>query len=59
MIFIHKETGRAYIRRYVQGSKTKLVPINGLGDVIEIDPNSFEDMEQWVRFGVVIAVLRR
>jgi len=26
---------------------------------IEVDPNSFEDMEQWVRFGVVIAVLRR
>ena len=56
---IHKETGRAYIRRYVQRSKTKLVPINGFGDVIEVDPNSFEDMEQWVRFGVVIAVLRR
>ena len=50
---------RAYIRRYVQRSKTKLVPINGFGDVIEVDPNSFEDMEQWVRFGVVIAVLRR
>ena len=59
MIIIHKETGRAYIRRYVQRSKTKLVPINGFGDVIEVDPNSFEDMEQWVRFGVVIAVLRR
>ena len=39
--------------------KIKLVPINGFGDVIEVDPNSFEDMEQWVRFGVVIAVLRR
>lgn len=59
LIVIHKPTGRAYIRRYVQGNMTKLKPINGLGDVIEIDPNSFEDMEQWVRFGVVIAVLRR
>lgn len=59
VIIIHKETGRAYIRRYVQRGKIKLVPINGFGDVIEVDPHSLEDMEQWVRFGVVIAVLRR
>ena len=59
LVVIHKPTGRAYIRRYVQGNMTKLKPINGLGDVIEVDPNSFEDMNQWVKFGVVIAVLRR
>lgn len=34
-------------------------PINGYGDIITIDPNNPDEMREWVKFGVVITVLRR
>ena len=34
-------------------------PINGYGDIIEIDTRNYSDVKNWVVFGTVIAVLRR
>ena len=56
---IHKPTGRAFIRKLQQGNPCQLLPINGYGDIITVDPNNHTDMVQWLKFGVVIAVLRR
>ena len=56
---IHKPTGRAFIRKMQQGNPCHLLPINGYGDIITVDPNNHTDMVQWLKFGVVIAVLRR
>ena len=58
-ILIHKPTGRAFIRKMQQGNPCQLLPINGYGDIITVDPNNHTDMVQWLKFGVVIAVLRR
>ena len=58
-ILIHKPTGRAFIRKMQQGNPCHLIPINGYGDIITVDPNDHTDMGQWLKFGVVIAVLRR
>ena len=58
-ILIHKPTGRAFIRKMQQGNPCHLLPINGYGDIITVDPNNHTDMVQWLKFGVVIAVLRR
>lgn len=58
-ILIHKPTGRAFIRKLQQGNPSRLLPINGYGDVITVDPNDPADMGQWVKFGIVIAVFRR
>ena len=58
-ILIHKPTGRAFIRKLQQGNPCQLLPINGYGDIITVDPNNHTDMVQWLKFGVVIAVLRR
>lgn len=58
-ILIHKPSGRAFIRKMQQGNPCHLLPINGYGDIITVDPNDPADMGQWVKFGVVIAVLRR
>ncbi len=58
-ILIHKPTGRAFIRKLQQGNPCHLLPINGYGDIITVDTNDHTDIEQWLKFGVVIAVLRR
>lgn len=58
-IFIHKPTGRAYIRKLVQGTPRTLLPINGYGEPIYIDTTDPKDMSQWFNWGVVITVFRR
>jgi len=58
-ILIHKPTGRAFIRKIQEGNPCQLLPINGYGDIITVDTNDHTDMGQWLKFGVVIAVLRR
>ena len=34
-------------------------PINGYGDIIEIDTKNYSDIKNWIVFGIVITVLRR
>ena len=57
-IFIHKETRQMFIREYRQTLPCELRPINGMGEVIYVDSNSKEDMDQWIKFGTVITVMR-
>ena len=58
-IFIHKPTGRAYIRKFIQGTPRTLLPINGYGEPIFINTSDPEEMKQWFNWGVVITVFRR
>lgn len=57
-IFINKNTGRAYLRRFKQTVPCQLLPINGYGETFYVDPYSVGDMEQWIKFGVVLTKLR-
>lgn len=58
-VLVNKKNGRAYIRKFIQSEPCRMEPINGYGDIITIDPNNPDEMREWVKFGVVITVLRR
>lgn len=58
-IFIKKDTQQVFIRIFKQGKPCQLVPINGHGTTIEVDPDDPHDMDQWIKFGIVISKLRR
>lgn len=57
-IFLNKETGRAYIRKFYQTTPCKLEPVNGYGETFFIDDNNIEEMDKWIKFGCVIAKIR-
>lgn len=57
-IFIDKENGRAYIRKFLQTSPCQLVPLNGLGETLYVDSTDAIAMERWVKFGVVVCRVR-
>lgn len=57
-IFINTDSRRAYCRKFHQGKPCRLVPVNQYGTTFEVDPNNCEDMRHWIKFGVVISVLR-
>lgn len=57
-IFINKETGRAYLRRFIQGNPSRLEPVNGYGETYCVDPNNDAEVDKWIKFGVVIAKVR-
>lgn len=56
--FINCENGRAYLRKYYQTDPCRLEPVNGCGETFFVDPNDPEDMDRWIKFGVVIARVR-
>lgn len=57
-IFINKETGRAYLRKYYQTNPIRLVPVNDFGVEYTVDPMDEKDMNQWIKFGKVLAKIR-
>lgn len=57
-IFINKETGRAYLRKFIQGEPSRLETINGYGETFFVDPNNETDIDKWVKFGCVLAKVR-
>lgn len=57
-IFINKYTSRVYIRRFRQTIPCRLEPLGNYGEVITVDSNDITDMEQWVKFGVVLTKIR-
>lgn len=57
-IFVDKTTGRGYIRRFRQTNPCQLLPLNGRGRVFEVDSNNSEDMDKWIKFGIVITKVR-
>ena len=57
-IFINKESGRCYLRKFHQTSPCTLEPINGYGETFYVDSNNPEDMEKWIKFGYILAKMR-
>ena len=57
-IFINKETGRAYIRKFKQTIPCQMVPVNGYGETFTVNPNDPEEMKIWIKFGVVLTKMR-
>lgn len=57
-IFINKETGRAYLRRFVQQIPRILEPINGYGETFYIDPYDETEIKKWIKYGVVLTKIR-
>lgn len=54
-IFINKENGCAYIRKFHQNSPATLEPVNNLGKTFHVDIHNEKDMSKWIKFGHVIS----
>ncbi len=57
-IFMNKENGRTYIRKYRQTSPCRLEPVNGYGEVFLVDSDDPKDVLKWVKFGRVVTKIR-
>lgn len=57
-IFINKENGRAYLRKYHQTNPTVLEPIVGYGSPFIIDTQDHKEVDKWIKFGRVLAKIR-
>ncbi len=57
-IFVNRESGRAYLRKFRHGSPARLEPLNEYGVTFEIDCNNAEEMDKWIKFGCVLTKMR-
>lgn len=57
-IFLNKENGRAYLRRFIQQVPRILQPINGYGEAFYIDPYDENEMKKWIKYGIVLTKMR-
>ena len=57
-VFINKNTGCAYVRKFYQTSPCKLEPISNYGETIFVDDKNPADMNRWIKFGYVITKVR-
>lgn len=57
-IFLNKENGCAYLRRFVQQIPRILEPINGYGETFYIDPYNEAEMKKWIKYGIVLTKIR-
>lgn len=57
-IFIDRETGRAYIRKFHQTSPTRLEPLIDYGEVITVDSTNLDEMNRWIKFGYILSKIR-
>lgn len=57
-IFVNKENGRAYLRRFRQTDPCRLEPINGYGYTFEVDIHDSAAMDKWIKFGCVLSKMR-
>ena len=57
-IFINKEEGRAYLRRFRQTDTIRLEPINEYGVTIELGSNDMFDEGKWLKMGCVLTKMR-
>lgn len=58
VIFLNKENGRAYLRRFIQESPRVLQPINGYGETFYVDPYDEEEIKKWIKYGIVLTKIR-
>ena len=57
-VFINKNTGCAYVRKFHQTSPCMLEPISSYGETIYVDDTNPADMNRWIKFGYVITKVR-
>ncbi|MCQ2498668.1 MAG: DNA-binding protein [Lachnospiraceae bacterium] len=57
-VFINKENGCAYIRKFHQTNPCSLEPLNNYGETFYVDSMDKPGMDNWIKFGVVIAKMR-
>lgn len=57
-IFINRNDGRAYLRRYRQTNPHVLEPISGYGRTFAIDSHDHKEMDNWIKFGRVLSKMR-
>lgn len=57
-IFVNKENGRAYLRRYRQTNPIMLEPIIGSGKTFTIDSHDHQEIDKWIKFGRVLCKVR-
>lgn len=57
-VFINKENGCAYIRKFFQTSPCRMEPVNQYGETFYVDSANKAEMEKWIKFGFVIAKVR-
>ena len=57
-IFINKENGCAYIRKFHQTNPCLLEPLNDYGVAFKVDSNNVDDMAKWIKFGYVLTKMR-
>lgn len=57
-VFINKVNGCAYIRKFHQTEPCSLEPLNDYGEMLFVDSNDKAEMDNWIKFGVVVAKIR-
>lgn len=57
-IFVNKESGCLYIRKFYQTTPCRLEPINEYGETFFVDSHNKKEMDNWIKFGVVLAKVR-
>ncbi len=57
-IFINKENGCAYIRKFHQTHPCSLEPVNEYGETFYVDSADPKAMARWIKFGCVLTKLR-
>lgn len=57
-VFINKNNGCAYIRKFYQTSPCRLEPVSAYGEVFYVNSEDKKDMDQWIKFGYVITKIR-
>lgn len=57
-VFVNKENGCVYIRKFHQTNPCMLEPINEYGETFYVDSKDKADMDKWAKFGTVIAKIR-
>lgn len=58
-VFINKEDGRLYIRKFHQGEPCVLEPINSFGNPFLVNNSSPQEMKKWVKMGYVLCKMRQ
>ncbi len=59
VIFVNRENGCAYLRKFRHGSPARLEPINEYGVAFEIDCGNAAEMDKWIKFGCVLTKMRQ
>lgn len=58
-VFINKDDGRVYIRKFHQAEPCLLEPINGFGKPFYVNNSNPLEMEKWVKVGYVLCKMKQ